>query len=56
MFLRAMAHYVSVLTVQSPFLDVVIMPFNARLSSRLKIVNAIAFFDTIEFTDFWTRN
>ena len=78
--------------------DVVINPFNARLSSRLvptvralyadddtvialfdaegmardgkpyqntytwylqmrddKIVNAIAFFDTIEFTDFWNR-
>ena len=80
------------------FLDVVITPFNARLSARLipsvqgiyadgdmvialfdaegtardgkpyrntyswymqmrngKIVNASAFFDTIEFTDFWTR-
>jgi ketosteroid isomerase-like protein len=80
------------------FLDVVITPFNARLSSRLvptvrgvyadgdmvialfdaeatardgkpykntyswymqmregQIVNVIAFFDTIEFTDFWMR-
>ena len=80
------------------FMDVVINPFNARLTGRLvpevrgiyadgdmvialfdaeatardgkpykntytwymqmrdgKIVNAIAFFDTIEFTDFWTR-
>jgi ketosteroid isomerase-like protein len=80
------------------FMDVVINPFNARLSSRLvptvrniyadgdtvialfdaegmacdgkpykntyswymqmregQIVNVIAFFDTIEFTDFWTR-
>jgi ketosteroid isomerase-like protein len=80
------------------FLDVVINPFNARLSSRLvptvrgvfadgdmvialfdgqatardgrpyrntytwymqmrdgQIVNVIAFFDTIEFTDFWNR-
>jgi ketosteroid isomerase-like protein len=80
------------------FLDVVIKPFNARLSSRLvpavrgiyadgdmvvvlfdgkgtardgkpyentytwylqmtggQIVNVVAFFDTIEFTDFWNR-
>jgi ketosteroid isomerase-like protein len=80
------------------FLDVVIKPFNARLSKRLmptvrglytdgdmviaffdaegtardgkpykntytwylqmsdgRIVNVVAFFDTIEFTDFWTR-
>jgi uncharacterized protein len=80
------------------FLDIVITPFNARLSSWLvptvrgiyadgdmvialfdaegtardgkpyrntyswymqmregKIVNVVAFFDTIEFTDFWTR-
>jgi uncharacterized protein len=80
------------------FLDVVIKPFNARLSSRLvptvrgiyadgdmvvvlfdgrgtardgrpyentyswylhmtggQIVDVVAFFDTIEFTDFWTR-
>lgn len=80
------------------FLDVVIQPFNARLSSRLvptvrgvyadgdmvialwdgegtardgkpyrntyswymrmrdgQIVDVVAFFDTIEFTDFWTR-
>jgi ketosteroid isomerase-like protein len=80
------------------FLDLVIMPFNARLSSRLvptvrgiytdgdmvialfdaegtardgkpykntyswymqmregRIINVVAFFDTIEFTDFWTR-
>ena len=80
------------------FLDVVINPFNARLSARLvptvrgiyadgdmviaffdgaatakdgkpytntytwymqmregQVVNVVAFFDTIEFTDFWTR-
>ena len=80
------------------FLDVVIKPFNARLSSRLvptvrgiyadgdmvvvlfdgegtardgkpyrntyswymqmregRVVDVVAFFDTIEFTDFWTR-
>ena len=80
------------------FLDMVIKPFNARLSKRLmptvrglyadgdmviaffdaegtardgkpykntytwylqmsdgRIVNVVAFFDTIEFTDFWTR-
>jgi ketosteroid isomerase-like protein len=80
------------------FIDVVIAPFNARLSSRLiptvrgiyadgdtvvvlwdgvatardgkpykntyswflrmrdgRIISAVAFFDTIEFTDFWTR-
>jgi hypothetical protein len=76
------------------FLDVVIKPFNARLSKRLmptvrglyadgdmviafltrkerhmtanrtripirgicrRIVNVVTFFDTIEFTDFWTR-
>ena len=85
-------------TSRQEFLDVVINPFNARLSSRLipsapalyadgdtvialfdaqgtardgkpyrntyswymqmrdgKIVNATAFFDTIEFTDFWNR-
>ena len=33
-------------------------PFNARMSSPLddgKIVEATAFFDTIEFTDFWNR-
>ena len=85
-------------TSRQEFLDVVIYPFNARLSSRLvpnvptlyadgdtvialfdaegtardgkpyrntyswymqmrdgKIVNATAFFDTIEFTDFWNR-
>jgi ketosteroid isomerase-like protein len=85
-------------TSRQEFLDVVITPFNARLSSRLvpsvrgiyadgdmvialfdgeakardgkpykntytwymkmregKIVEVIAFFDTIEFTDFWTR-
>jgi len=85
-------------TSRQEFLDVVITPFNARLSARLipavqgiyadgdmvialfdaegtardgkpyrntyswymqmrngKIVNATAFFDTIEFTDFWTR-
>jgi ketosteroid isomerase-like protein len=85
-------------TSRQEFLDIVISPFNARLSSRLmpmvrgifadgdmvialfdgeataldgrpyrntytwymqmreaRIVNVIAFFDTIEFTDFWTR-
>ncbi len=87
-------------TSRQEFLDVVINPFNARLSGRLvpavrctgcmpmatrlsrcsmpkeppgtanhtkntytwylqmrdgRIVNVIAFFDTIEFTDFWTR-
>jgi len=85
-------------TSRQEFLDVVINPFNARLSSRLiptvrglyadgdtvialfdaqgtardgkpyrntyswymqmrdgKIVNATAFFDTIEFTNFWNR-
>ena len=85
-------------TSRQEFLDVVINPFNARLSSRLvptvrgiyadgdmvialfdgqgtardgkpytntytwymqmregKIINVIAFFDTIEFTDFWKR-
>jgi uncharacterized protein len=85
-------------TSRQEFLDVVINPFNARMSRRLipavpmlyadgdtvialfdaegtardgkpyrntytwylqmrdgKIVNAIAFFDTIEFTDFWNR-
>lgn len=85
-------------TSRQEFLDVVITPFNARLSHRLvptvrgiyadddmvialfdaeatardgkpyrntytwymhiregKIVEVIAFFDTIEFTDFWTR-
>jgi ketosteroid isomerase-like protein len=85
-------------TSRQEFMDVVINPFNARLSSRLiptmrglyadgdtvialfdahgtardgkpyrntyswymqmregKIVNATAFFDTIEFTDFWNR-
>jgi len=85
-------------TSRQEFLDVVITPFNARLSSRLvptvrgvyadgdmvialfdgegtardgkpykntyswymqmrdgKIVNVIAFFDTVEFNDFWTR-
>jgi ketosteroid isomerase-like protein len=85
-------------TSRQEFLDVVIGPLNARLSSRLmptvrgifadgdmvialfdgeataldgqpyrntytwymqmrdaRIVNVIAFFDTIEFTDFWTR-
>jgi uncharacterized protein len=85
-------------TSRQEFLDVVITPFNARLSSRLvptvrgvyadgdmvivlwdgegtardgkpykntytwymrmrdgKIVDATAFFDTVEFNDFWTR-
>ena len=85
-------------TSRQEFLDVVINPFNARLSSRLvptirglyadgdmvialfdakgtardgkpykntyswymqmregKIINVVAFFDTMEFTDFWTR-
>lgn len=85
-------------TSRQEFLDLVINPFNARLSSRLvptvrglytdgdmviamfdaeatardgkpyrntytwymrvrdgRIVEVIAFFDTIEFTDFWTR-
>jgi uncharacterized protein len=85
-------------TSRQEFLDVVITPFNARLSSRLvptvrgvyadgdmvvvlfdahatardgkpyqntyswymqmregKVMNVVAFFDTIEFTDFWTR-
>jgi ketosteroid isomerase-like protein len=85
-------------TSRQEFMDVVIKPFNARLSRRLvpsvrgiyadgdmvialfdadavardgkpyrntytwymqmrggKIVDVIAFFDTIEFTDFWTR-
>jgi ketosteroid isomerase-like protein len=85
-------------TSRQEFLDLVINPFNARLSSRLvptirglygdgdmvialfdaegtardgkpyqntyswymqmlegKIINVVAFFDTIEFTDFWTR-
>ena len=85
-------------TSRQEFLDMVIMPFNARLSSRLvptvrgvyadgdmvvvlfdaratardgkpyqntyswymemrqgKVMNVVAFFDTIEFTDFWTR-
>lgn len=85
-------------TSRQEFLDVVITPFNARLSSRLvpsvrgiyadgdmvvalfdgeatasdgkpykntyswymkmregKIVEVVAFFDTIHFTDFWTR-
>lgn len=85
-------------TNRQEFLDVVIKPFNARLSRRLvptvrniyadgdmvialfdaeatardgkpyrntytwymrmrdeKIVDVVAFFDTIEFTDFWTR-
>jgi hypothetical protein len=85
-------------TSRQEFMDVVITPFNARLSERLiptvrgiyadgdmvialfdgkgtardgrpyqntytwymkirdeKIVEVIAFFDTIEFTDFWTR-
>ena len=85
-------------TSHQEFLDVVITPFNARLSSRLvptvrgvyadgdmvivlwdgegtardgkpykntyswymrmrdgKIVDATAFFDTVEFNDFWTR-
>jgi ketosteroid isomerase-like protein len=85
-------------TIRQEFLDVVINPFNARLSKRLvptvrgiyadgdmvialfdaeatardgkpyrntytwylqlrdgKIVDVIAFFDTIEFTDFWQR-
>lgn len=69
-------------TSRQEFLNVVIEPFNARLSKRLvptvrdlyadgdmvialfdaegtardgRIVNVVAFFDTIEFTDFWTR-
>jgi ketosteroid isomerase-like protein len=85
-------------TSRQEFLDIVIKPFNARLSQRLvpairniytdgdmvialfdaeaiardgkpyrntytwymrmrnrKVVDVVAFFDTIEFTDFWTR-